>query len=281
VLFAFDLDRTLVTDDFTLPERVGDAVRSLRDAGHLVTVLTGRPLASARRFLDALAVDGPFSVNHGAQVIGPGGDLRRTRLRAADVRLLLDPWHDHPLVEYSCVIDDTLLVRDPGDERWRWAHTESRIVTRFDPGLPLDADKVVFASSETSTSIAEHVADRLPHVERYLWGDGFLEIIGAGADKGTALAFIAERLGVPRHQVVAFGDGLNDVSMLAWAGRAVAVGPDVHPQALALADEHVGAPEVGGVADWIERNVPFARGRPRPRQLPSSGRARGASTSGQ
>lgn len=263
MLFAFDLDKTLVTDDYRLLEPTIAAVGRLRDAGHHVTVLTGRPLASARRFLEALEIDGPFSVNHGAQVMGPGGrELRRTRLLAADVRLLLDPWHRHPLVEFSCVIDDTLLVKNPLDERWHWAHTESRTVTRFDPENGLDADKVVFASS-TSATIAEHVAASLPHVERYLWGDGFLEVIGAGADKGTALAFIAERLGVPRHQTVAFGDGLNDVSMLRWAGHAVAVGPDAQPEALAEADEHVASPELGGVAEWIERNVPVAVGRRR------------------
>lgn len=253
MLFAFDLDKTLVTDDYRLPDRVGAAVRSLRDAGHRVTVLTGRPLASARRFLDELDIDGPFSVNHGAQVFDRGGaPLRRVQLKAADVRLLVDPWHAHPLVEFSCIIDDVLLVKDPRDERWRWAHTESRVVTRFDPAAAPDADKVVFASS-TSPAIDAHVATHLPHVERYLWGDGFLEVIGAGADKGTALAFIAERLGVPRRDVIAFGDGLNDASMLRWAGYAVAVGPDAHAHALAAADEHVASPEVGGVADWIDR----------------------------
>jgi 5-amino-6-(5-phospho-D-ribitylamino)uracil phosphatase len=54
---------------------------------------------------------------------------------------------------------------------------------------------------------------------------------------------------------VAFGDGLNDVSMLRWAGRAVAVGPEAHPDVLAVADERIAAPEEGGVADWLERNV--------------------------
>ncbi len=275
MLFAFDLDKTLVTDDYELPDRSIAAVRSLREAGHRVTVLTGRPMASARRFLEALGIDGPYSVNHGAQVMAQGGrELRRTRLRAADVRLLLDPWRDHPLVEFSCVIDDTLLVKDPLDERWRWAHTESRAVTRFDPALAPDADKVVFASSSTSARIAEHVAVQLPHVERYLWGDGFLEVIGAGADKGSALAFIAELMGVPQDETVAFGDGLNDVSMLRWAGHAVAVGHDVHPDALAVADEHVASPELGGVADWVDRNVSSVR--PRQQHGGRAGLANGA-----
>jgi len=253
VLFAFDLDRTLVTDDYQLPSAISRSVAQLRRAGHRVTVLTGRPLPSARRFIDALGIDGPFSVNHGAQVMEAGGrELRRVRLRSADVRLLLDPWRSHPQVEFSCVIDDTLLVRNPDDVRWRWAHTESRAVTRFDPSDTRDADKVVFASSETSVLVAEHVDRSLPHVERYLWGDNFLEVIGPGADKGSALAFIAARLGFAQEEVVAFGDGLNDVSMLRYAGRGVAVGPHAHPDTLAEADEHIASPEAGGVSAWID-----------------------------
>lgn len=254
MLFAFDLDRTLVTDDYRLPHRSVEAIDALRAAGHQVTVLTGRPLPSAERFVEELGISGPFSVNHGAQVLSADGrELRRVRLRSADVRLLLDPWREHPEVEFSCVVDNLLWVKNPDDPRWRWAHTESRSVVRFDPSAPQDADKVVFASSHTSPMVHAHVGEALPHVERYLWGDNFLEVIGPGADKGSALAFIAAQLGFSQREVFAFGDGLNDVSMLRYAARAIAVGPHAHADALAAADEHVAAPEEGGVAAWVER----------------------------
>lgn len=254
MLFAFDLDKTLVTNDYRLPERTPGVMRALRDAGHAVTVLTGRPLGSARPFLDALGVAGPYSVNHGAQVMDEGGRVvRRTRLLAADVRAVLAPWTAHPTVEFSCVVDDQLFVKDPADRRWHWAHTESRVVSRFDPTQGTDADKVVFAAETTTLEIVEHVAATAPLAERYLWGDGFLEVVAAGGDKGTGLAFIASRLGFARHEVVAFGDGLNDVSMVRWAGRGVAVGPDAHPDTIAVSDERVAAPEEGGVLGWLER----------------------------
>jgi len=255
VLFAFDLDKTLVTNDYRLPERTPGVMRALRDAGHTVTVLTGRPLASARPFLDALGVVGPFSVNHGVQVMGEGGRvLRRTRLQAADVRAVLEPWSAHPTVEFSCVVDDTLHVKDPSDPRWHWALTETRRVARFDPTQATDADKVVFAAETTTVEIVDHVASRVPHAERYLWSDGFLEVVAAGGDKGAGLAFLAAHLGFERHQVVAFGDGLNDVSMVRWAGHGVAVGPEAHPDTIAASDERVAAPEEGGVLGWLERN---------------------------
>ena len=45
-----------------------------------------------------------------------------------------------------------------------------------------------------------------------------------GVDKGTALAFLAERLGIAREQVMAFGDSTNDLDMLGAAGWPVAMG---------------------------------------------------------
>ena len=261
MLFAFDLDKTLVTNDYRLPERTPGVLRALRDAGHSVTVLTGRPLGSARRFLDALAVPGPYSVNHGAQVMDAGGrELRRTRLVAADVRAVLGPWTAHPTVEFSCVVDEQLFVKDPADQRWHWAHTESRVVSRFDPTIDTDADKVVFAAETTTIEIVEHVAAHAPLAERYLWGDGFLEVVAAGGDKGSGLAFIAARLGFDQHQVVAFGDGLNDVSMVRWAGHGVAVGPEAHPDTISASDERVASPEEGGVLDWLERHYLYGAG---------------------
>jgi len=256
VLLAFDLDKTLVTNSYELPPATLGAVRAARERGHIVTVLTGRPLRSARPFLEQLELTVPHAVNHGSLVRDPAGAaLRHRRLPTVQVDdLIEDHLHDTE-VEFSCIIDDVLYVRDPGSKRWTWAHTESRAITTFKMGMGLDADKVVFHGNGQSAEIDRAVAQRHPELLRYLWGDGFLEIVPPEGDKGSALAFIAGVLGVERRNVVAFGDGLNDVSMLEWAGHSVSVGPEAHPEALAAADEHVDAPEVGGVAAWLERHA--------------------------
>ena len=52
--------------------------------------------------------------------------------------------------------------------------------------------------------------------------------------------------------MIAFGDMPNDVSMLAWAGRGVAVG-NAHPEVLAVADEVTATNDEDGVAQALER----------------------------
>ena len=54
--------------------------------------------------------------------------------------------------------------------------------------------------------------------------DRFLEITKAGTDKGTALQMLCKHLGIGLNEVIAFGDGENDLQFLQKAGTAVAMG---------------------------------------------------------
>lgn len=259
MLFAFDLDKTLITNDFRLPTETRAAIEEIRNAGHLVTILTGRPHAAARPFLDQLSVRGCYSVNHGALVYGLDGTImRERRIPAATVRELLASYERTPEVSFACIVDDVLYVRDPDHDRWSWAHSESRTVAQLELANSRDTDKIVFLADASENGeraqLERDIRARMPDAITYLWEDGFLEVTSPESDKGRALELIATTLGVPREDTIAFGDGLNDVTMLAWAGHSVAVGPWVHADALAQADEHISSPEEGGVAAWLREH---------------------------
>ncbi|MBQ7164247.1 MAG: HAD-IIB family hydrolase, partial [Clostridia bacterium] len=51
-----------------------------------------------------------------------------------------------------------------------------------------------------------------------------IEAVSAGCTKAEAVAFVAERNGIKREEVICIGDSLNDASMVGWAGLGVAVG---------------------------------------------------------
>lgn len=256
MLLAFDLDNTLVTVDHDLPHATIDAVAEARGAGHAVTVLTGRPEFAARPFVSCLGVEpGPFSVNHGATVFGAdGARARERRLAREHVRAILASGYAPAGVPFSCVADDALYVDDPEDPRWTWAHTQNRNVLPFDAAAVEDVHKIVFGADGQAKAFERRLRRDHP-VDTYLWGDGNLEITARHADKGSALQLITELLGASREETVAFGDGLNDVAMLRWAGHGVSVGPYAPPEVRRSAQEHVEGPESLGVAAWLRANL--------------------------
>ncbi len=255
MLLAFDLDNTVVTRGNEVPPRILTAITAAKAAGHFVAVLTGRPNASALPFVEQLGVSGPYAVNHGAVVIGADGELlSRSLIPAADALGLIETYGIGRGLEYAFMLDDDIFVHDPHDPRWGWAHTLNRNVLTFDSEAVTDADKVVFGADDQGPQMVAELGRDYPKLMTYYWSDGFFEITGEGADKGTALARISLELGVPQADTIAFGDGVNDVEMMKWAGRAVAVGR-AHPEVLTASDEHIAEPEENGVADWLEQNL--------------------------
>ena len=79
-----------------------------------------------------------------------------------------------------------------------------------------------------------------------------MEINHEDANKGAALTALASRLGLDRSQVMAFGDGLNDISMIREAGTGVAMLNAVD-EVKAAADLITGSCEESGVAEVIEQ----------------------------
>ena len=51
----------------------------------------------------------------------------------------------------------------------------------------------------------------------------FLEFIPSGVSKGNAIQRLAQDLGIAMSEVIAFGDSINDISMLEVAGQGIAM----------------------------------------------------------
>jgi len=88
--------------------------------------------------------------------------------------------------------------------------------------------------------------------EATMSGAPFVEIMAEGVTKATGLAHVCTRLGIDRTEVLAFGDALNDLEMLHWAGHGVAVANAI-PEVRDAADEITASHADDGVAQVIER----------------------------
>lgn len=119
------------------------------------------------------------------------------------------------------------------------AEPVDRVIVR-DPG----ADVADFVR------LAEHLD--LHDIEYVVGFTAWLDISAAGLTKATGLAYVCRELGVDAADVLAIGDGRNDVEMLQWAGRGVAMGNGL-PEAMAAADSVTATCEDDGVAIELRR----------------------------
>jgi hydroxymethylpyrimidine pyrophosphatase-like HAD family hydrolase len=78
------------------------------------------------------------------------------------------------------------------------------------------------SSEEEFLALAEKLG--LQGTNYFIGWTAWLDIAPEGVSKASALADVAEELGVARADVLAIGDGRNDIEMLRWAGRGVAMG---------------------------------------------------------
>jgi hypothetical protein len=109
------------------------------------------------------------------------------------------------------------------------------------------ADLFAAAADERLTAIAPLAPGELELANSY---PHYLEITAAGIDKGTALAELCALLGTQPAEVLAVGDGENDLPMLKLAGLGVAVANAAETVRRAVA--HVTrAPYGAGVAEAI------------------------------
>lgn len=268
-LVAVDLDGTLLDGKKQIADPDREALERADRLGVTLAVITGR------RFAEVELLTG--GVPEGAYLAGHGGALVRRRgvtiaevpvpraaaaeAVAAAVRLSM----------ITLVSDRDAGVRisapDPGSERLRRYLATVRPPPRFVPELSFAEDPlhVVLAGTPEDCRRAEHelrevIGDRVvlarteyPAPARSA-GLGLLDVLGPGADKGTALERVAEDAGVPREETLAIGDNWNDLSMLRAAGRGVLMA-NAPPELRALGFDRTAAHTNCGVARALERFV--------------------------
>ena len=256
-LAAIDLDGTLLRSDGTISQRSRAAIRAVRDAGIVVVIVTARgPASIARaragrrhRRLGDLQQRRPDRRSRDRARSCASGCSRRRRRDPARPRRCASAF---PGIVFA--VEHEAFAHEPGFAAWGW---EPPPGTRVADALELLGDpatklilrhaghevEVVAASRASSPATAPTVVQS---------GGEAVEVTAVGVNKAAGLAEVADEHGIDAVDVIAFGDYPNDVPMLAWAGRGVAVA-NAHAEVLAIADEVTASNDDDGVAIVLEQ----------------------------
>ena len=262
-LIAVDMDGTLVNDKSELSERNKEAILKVVDAGVLFVTATGRPFSNVHVVNDLFDKDMPFIVFNGAAAC-----LGKSE------KILFERYLDFDLAKEAFDIGQKLDVPQiiwTGPRLWTNKECEDTLryqsfSTNLDMTVVTDlatikgevkgVSKVLWIEDPVnvkrlSGEMCAHFGDRLTCVSSM---PHFLEFISNDAGKGTALAEIGKLYGIDSSEMIAVGDGYNDVGMLKYAGFSVAVdnAPD---DVKAVCDYVTLSNNDDGVAEVIEKMI--------------------------
>lgn len=232
-LVALDIDGTLVDPFGDMPPEVHEAVRRVVDAGVPVVLSTGRSWLATEIVFDHLDLPPGWAVSsNGAMVVTyPPLDVRHeTRF---DPRETLHRVAE--LAPSACI-----AVQDGLHWRVNRPFPEGELlgevtVEGVDQLASREVSRVIVRDPHSSEEVFNGMVSQLGlHEVAYFIGwSAWLDIAPMGVDKAHGLQIVCDELGIDSADVLAIGDGRNDIEMLEWAGRGVAMGdaPDVVKEA--------------------------------------------------
>ncbi|MET9628662.1 HAD family hydrolase [Lentzea sp. NPDC006480] len=250
-LIATDLDGTLLQPGGVLSDRTRAALDAV-DAD--VVIVTARP----PRFVQNLELTGTAICANGALIYDLAGDeITHAQTVPADVVRKVSEALAEVIPNVTIAVETGLeTLSGPGfkgfgpnnphrtlellDHVFEQAHQVVQMLAWAPDG---ECDHMMEIARE---AVGQHVT------VTHSGGTGMLEICPPGVSKAATLESLCHTRGIGRHEVVAFGDMPNDLTVLGWAGTAYAMG-NAHPLVKQACTNHAPPNTEDGVAQVLEQ----------------------------
>ncbi len=256
---AFDLDDTLLRSDLTISDYTVDVLTRAAQQGIVILPASGRTRDSMWPSVQRIGCASAFISCNGADVWTPERELLMQELLPVPLahevarfaaergvycqtyspnRFFYSIENDYAVayarsssLEGEYVGDLTVFIRQP----------VTKLLMMDDPvrvAALLEEARALYGGQASLTCSKPH----------------FLECNPLRATKGNALKWCAEHFGFDMADLLAFGDSLNDVSMLEAAGTGVAMG-NARDDVKAMGFPVCGVNDEDGVAHYIEEHI--------------------------
>ena len=266
-LIISDIDGTFITSAGRVTDRLRAVIVRAVETGAHFGLATGRPHRWLIPVLEQLPLAPVCVCANGAVVYDPATDRvlhafelspsAMAEVVEAAERVLADVPHGYGVErvgssaldpEEECFIITPEYNRDAWDSQFGVTDTQTLI---SQPAAKLLVRCPSMTSAQMYELIAPEVDPELAHVT-YSMDEGLIEVSCPGVDKAAGARYLAERYGVTAADAIAFGDMPNDLELLRWAGRGVAMA-NVAPMLHDAADHVTATNDEYGVAQVLER----------------------------
>ena len=259
-LIVMDMDGTLLDPQSRLTERTVRALRLAGEKGAGVVLASGRMPCALRSFVEALNLTAPLIAYNGALLADPRTEetLASFPIEAAlgreiaaaceEMNLHIQSYRGDAFQcetanayakDYQTFLNCPVRLEAVGEKLSRWLDFDSPKFLAIDK--PARISEVLPVMREKFKGRVK-VATSQPR---------FIEFVSPKAGKAAALEKLCALMNVSRENVAAFGDGLNDLDMIEWAGTGYAMANAVD-EVKARADKIAPSNAEDGVAQVVE-----------------------------
>ena len=263
-LLLLDIDGTLLGEEGTISAEDKETLTRVRDAGIQVSLSTGRVILACRKIIHDLSLDGYHIFCDGALVSNPakGDEIYAKPVRPELVKQAVAFAHAQGINLDLYSTSGYFVEKETwsSDLRRKFFDMECTVAD-FDRVWQKERiikGTLVISSAEERAKAAsfclqfqndfDFTATKTPAYPEI----DFINVLAKGVGKGEALQTLAPYLGVTLTEIVAIGDGSNDISLLSRVGLAVAMNnaPD---ELKAVADYVTGDVGHSGVSQAIKK----------------------------
>jgi Cof subfamily protein (haloacid dehalogenase superfamily) len=230
-LVVTDVDGTLVTHDKQLTARSIAAVHRLHAAGIGFSICSSRPPFGLRMMIEPLQLKLPFGGYNGGTIVEPDLSVIEQILIPPDAaKQTVAIFRDNGIDPWVFTGNQWVIANPDGDEVDRETYTVQTpptVVPAFVEAHFATVGKIVGPSKDHPK--IPRMVDLLHaalggRVNAARSQPYYCDVTPPGIDKGRLVEVLAERLKIPRSEILVLGDMENDLEMFHRAGFAVAMG---------------------------------------------------------
>lgn len=246
-LIALDLDGTILYDFDSLSQTLSEFMKRVQDMGHKIVIATGRPYRSSKFVYEHFNLDTPIINYNGGLITHPRDEKFEEINYTIDKEIIIDIFESnrvHIRNAFSEVYDSIYLYKEEKaiEPLLHTVGATDLIVGDFKTTLKGNPNGFIIIGKQGHGEIMKKYIDNKyeGQVCCRIWNlegefDSILEIYTPESNKGKALEYVAKYLGFNRNQIIAIGDGHNDIEMIKYAEIGVCV-RNAHPELLEVAD---------------------------------------------